>query len=676
MGTTSMGRLIVAVTVLVGALAFGTVALAQNKCDAGKLKCVAKKKACLLNVEGKALKKGIPVDSAKRQKCLDKFDGGAVPAKGCIAKLEAKEDLTKPETICSVTGDTASLEATVDAFVDDILTDLVLDYPLVEPPNKCHAALSKCVTKKCKCILKLREKAIKKGLPVDPVKLQKCFDKFFDPLFMKGCVDKVYAKQDPAKPETLCDVPGDGASLEAKIDAFVDGIVAAISPGGPTPTPGGPTPTPGGPTQTPTPGGPTPTPTPGGACPSTLQLDGGSGAAVDHDLGVSGLGHDFTGPLLGRMTLGVSGCAGASPACGECALAGPIANVTGHDNQRCSCDSSVTCTADSDCPGACPCRFFLGPPQPVGVGGVGVCLTQEITGAVTGTTNVDTGSTAFSLPVDTMIYTGPAVDLPCAFCQGDGTPNDGVRGGTCDAGPRVGLTCDANASSTLFANDVSFDCPLSFPLGMLPATWPVATGTTTITVKPSGPPCTSFGFGGSTCMCDTCATAAGEPCNADSDCPAAITCGGLRCLFGAATGTPCTFAGPDPLCLGAFCGVPGEPTKPNGCISTTCTPVGGNEGECLATFNSFCSPVETFRGCLVDSDCPFLGDTCDLFNLECFTDNGVIGGSVAVDGVASVASPVLGALACHGATSSSAANSTLGLPGLGRVRIPTTATLF
>ena len=248
----SLTRSLVPTALLLGVLLCPPHAAAQNKCDAGKLKCVAKKKACLLNVETKALKKGVAVDAAKRQKCRDKFDGGIDPSKGCIGKLEGKQQDGKPETLCTVTGDAVSLEATVDAFVDDILTDLVLDYPAVEAPNKCHPALAKCVAKKCKCILKLREKSLKKAEPVDVEKLQKCFDKFFDPIGLKGCVDKVYAKQDPAKPETLCDVPDDGASLEAKVDAFADGIFGAVITM-PTPTPT--------PTLTPT---PTPTCSPGG----------------------------------------------------------------------------------------------------------------------------------------------------------------------------------------------------------------------------------------------------------------------------------------------------------------------------------------------------------------------------------------------------------------------------
>ncbi len=524
---------------------------AQSKCDAAKVKCITKKNACLLKVEAAALKKGLPVDGAKRQKCVDKFDGGLDPSRGCLVKLENRQNPAKPETLCTITGDTGSLEARVDAFVDDVLTDVALDYPALESPNTCHAALAKCVAKKCACILKAWDKAIRRGEPVDASRLQKCFDKFVDPVLMRGCADKVYAKQDPAKPKTLCDVPGDGTSLEAKVDAFVDDVVGAIvNTPTPTVTPTAtltatPTVTPTAtltmtptatPTVTPT-ATPMPTPTAGGACPSILQFDGDNGDALDYDLGWSGFGHDLTGPFLGRVTLGVSNCAGAGTPCGECDLDGPIANVTGHDNQRCACDSSVVCTADSDCPGACSCSFFLGPPQPVGVGGVGLCLTSAIAGLVTGTTNFDIGSAAFALPIDSAIDLTLEVDAPCPACEGDATLNDGVRGGTCAAGSRAGLTCDAHATSTLFAMDVSFDCPTPGAILLSPITLPLSTGTTALTVQASGPMCGAFGAGGLTCLCDTCATAGEEPCNADSDCPAAITCGGLRCIGGAAAGT-------------------------------------------------------------------------------------------------------------------------------------------
>jgi hypothetical protein len=97
-------------------------AAAQNKCDAGKLKCMRNNLSCLIKVHVQSQKTGLPPDTAKLQKCMDKFDGGAVPRKGCFAKLEAKQDSAKPETLCSKTGDAAAAEADIDAYVTALLS--------------------------------------------------------------------------------------------------------------------------------------------------------------------------------------------------------------------------------------------------------------------------------------------------------------------------------------------------------------------------------------------------------------------------------------------------------------------------------------------------------------------------------------------------------------------------
>ena len=70
----------------------------------------------LLKCHAKAETKGF-LDPACVQKAKDKFDGGGFPAKGCFAKLEAKLS-------CLTTGDTAALEAKIDAAVDDIVCQL------------------------------------------------------------------------------------------------------------------------------------------------------------------------------------------------------------------------------------------------------------------------------------------------------------------------------------------------------------------------------------------------------------------------------------------------------------------------------------------------------------------------------------------------------------------------
>jgi uncharacterized repeat protein (TIGR01451 family) len=101
-------------------------ACAPNKCDAGKMKCVSKKQACLLKAYATAVAKGEPIDAAALQRCRDAFDGGAAgPAKGCIGKLEAKQDPSKPETVCTVTGDVATLEQIIDDFLLDSTSQIL-----------------------------------------------------------------------------------------------------------------------------------------------------------------------------------------------------------------------------------------------------------------------------------------------------------------------------------------------------------------------------------------------------------------------------------------------------------------------------------------------------------------------------------------------------------------------
>src|SRR5262245_3812533 len=109
-------------------------ALAQAptaKCTAAKMKCVTTKATALLACPNKAEGKGVAVDPACVTKAEDKFDGGVDPSKGCVQKTE-----TKPP--CATTGDVASLEALVDDFVDDAVTDLDPGFP-TPVLNKCSA---------------------------------------------------------------------------------------------------------------------------------------------------------------------------------------------------------------------------------------------------------------------------------------------------------------------------------------------------------------------------------------------------------------------------------------------------------------------------------------------------------------------------------------------------------
>lgn len=109
------------------ATAQGVPGVDKNKCLAGKTKCVSKKLAGLLKCRESCQKTPLkcgPAQTICEEKVMAKFDGGADPAKGCFAKLEAKEKPSKPESICTTTGDTASMEAEVDAVAAELLARL------------------------------------------------------------------------------------------------------------------------------------------------------------------------------------------------------------------------------------------------------------------------------------------------------------------------------------------------------------------------------------------------------------------------------------------------------------------------------------------------------------------------------------------------------------------------
>lgn len=119
-----MPRLALTIALGLVALAIATPAHATlNACAAAKKLCVSKKTAALLKCHSKAEKPPSGLDPVKFAACIQKaktkFDGGPNPAKGCFAKLEAKYGVG-----CLTSGDTAALEAKVDAYVDDVVCAL------------------------------------------------------------------------------------------------------------------------------------------------------------------------------------------------------------------------------------------------------------------------------------------------------------------------------------------------------------------------------------------------------------------------------------------------------------------------------------------------------------------------------------------------------------------------
>jgi hypothetical protein len=204
-------------------------AQAQNKCLAGKNKCASKKIAGLLKCHAKAEKSGTALDPTCTQKVTDKFDGGAVPAKGCFAKLEAKN--VGP---CVTTNDTAAVETTVDNNVTGIVTQLDPGYP-TPVTNKCSAGKKLCVSKKIAAIMKCHEKAVKTNTALNPACVQKAIDKYDGGATpAKGCFAKLEAKN-------TCLTTSDFAALETTADNTVQQVLCQLNDPtiacGPPPTP-------------------------------------------------------------------------------------------------------------------------------------------------------------------------------------------------------------------------------------------------------------------------------------------------------------------------------------------------------------------------------------------------------------------------------------------------------
>jgi hypothetical protein len=219
-----LGLLAAVLTMCVGqsapALALSNPSLPASGCLGGKIKCVIKKKACLLGL----YKKSATPDPLAIAKCKDKFQVSPSIGKGCFEKLDAK-NATSP---CVTLGDAGAMEAKIDAHVDDLVAEL---YPTT-PGNKCAFGKTACVLKYNSCVLGLFSKAAKAGGTIDGTKLPKCTDgltacigkletKYCDPSTTVGCTST-------APP---CLTFTDLNALRNKDDAFIDDVVAELAAG-------------------------------------------------------------------------------------------------------------------------------------------------------------------------------------------------------------------------------------------------------------------------------------------------------------------------------------------------------------------------------------------------------------------------------------------------------------
>lgn len=443
------------------------------------------------------------------------------------------------------------------------------------------------------------------------------------------------------------------------------------------------------------------------ACPSTVTF---SGDAEDPtsilDTGWTGISHRAPIITNGDVTVNLN-CSASERPCGDCTVQGPIANPNKGagqlDNQRCSNDSSIKCTNDTPCTaGGGTCEFFFGAPLPLAAGGVTTCVFNRFNGDVNGTANVESGEAATTAFLTSTVYNGLAIDNPCPRCTDAGGINDGVTGGTCDGGTRVGLPCDANG----FVPDradfgrTSLDCPLAAAgaIATLPINLTNETNAVTKTLSANSPNC-GPAVPGQKCLCQTCNNAESTPCFSNADCVlvGATICGGNRCIGGTNSGAPCTNVSACPG--GGQCNRAGEPTKPSACLDNTaggntihdCVDMGNGEGQCSAgPVTNTCSLASGHRqrGCITDADCGGAPGSCLAENRLCFLTGGgtfqapapgkdgtdtLIAAGMEDPPVEDVSNPTLGAVFCVGPTGSASINNVAGLPGPARVTIKGTA---
>lgn len=525
------------------------------------------------------------------------------------------------------------------------------------PASKCVAAKLQCIAAAKSCLLECHRKALSGGTAVDPTCLARCRDDFaHDPTVPdRGCFAKAEAHGD-CGPDV-----GDTATVGAAIDAHVGEMLRTLVPAGGTPA---------------------------NRCSArkvrcvgkydkcilTVARKAAKAGTPIGDVSrclryLDGTSTSCFGKVEARYASSTPPCLtfddqgrlrNQDDAFVDDVLIGVASGPNDVDTERCSGNTSVKCTSAPGGAAGCggplgTCEFFVGAPQPLPISffGGGMCTIDQWRGQLTGTFDESTSAISGAVSILSKLYLGGVVDQPCPICDGDLYRNDGVAGGTCIGGARSGLPCDGNGTSPEPSfGTTSLDCPPAS--GALIATsvldLPIRNdGDLTKTLSAASPNCN--GAPGKLCMCASCSLDSSIACASDGDCASA----------GAGT---CNSTA-------------GEPRKPNVCIDdtstaidgTACASVGGNEGACAdGPIDTHCA-IETFRGCLRNTDCPATNDHCSSSPRPCFPGYaGNAGDTITATGSHEdprngAAAMTFAALGCHPPTPSSLINSLFSLPG-------------
>lgn len=599
---------------VVTALDPGYPAPTLNRCSAAKKRCVSDQAVGLLGCYAKAGDRAACILKTKQR-----FDGDfrvpPAPARGCFAKLEARGG-------CLTVGDTAALEAEIDAFVDAIVCALDPTETRCRPTPTPAATPTRAPTPSptattivhCHCGDGLNGSCEACDPTAPSSGWFACGPDFTCTSSCTcACPTRLTLSTDASDPATVVDLGATGiAHREPEIGD------------------------------------------------STLTL----GISCTESTRPCGL------------------CAVSGPVANPFAGAGQLDNRRCTNDTRITCNSHAPCTGGG---GTCEFFLGANWPVSVGGIGMCVTRqlgsfiegTANVeTGAVAATAlqvwNVYLGPTSADA-CPRCVGDGTANDgVP------GGTCSEGAHAGVaCDANGSVGGLPDFGATS--------LDCP-PLPTSIvatLPLVVDSSTATVTETLTASSPRCS--GAPSKQCLCDTCNNADAQACQTNADCPDPAgpilpICGGRRCIAGANEGAACI---QNSQCPGGACARAGAPTRPNGCADDTATaldgtlcvdtaPFGDDEGECPE------GPLEQScvnhpqRACVTDADCDGVPEACRDSRRRCFLDNGIIGNAIVAAGMADTPMadrflPTRASVFCVPPTDSPAVDTTFGFPGAGRM---------
>jgi hypothetical protein len=461
-----------------------------QRCAAGKLRETCRKTNCKLRCEGRAARRGEAVEPLCVSRCEQKF---AL----MFSKLEARGG-------CATTNDRVAIEAKIDAFVADVDGELTPGLPGTMDANRCASSKIAAASRKACAKLRCQARAAQRGVAVSPSCLQRAEARFVQSF-------------NTAQGKGGCATSGDTATIEAKVDAFVDDTTAELPSTPTTSTTGAPTTTTSATTSTTTttlggcPAPPVPAPLgsivftagtgspdcggPGLGTPPAPPFsgevqDGSSVKIADLGLGClyvggggfglqppppAGLPDGFESVLdvtgADGLMLTLAGSDGTGPA--DCSKgAGPATHCI---NGNLGTDGMGACASDADCGGqggscALDANCFFGPPAPLpnpSSPGLSICIVNVVATDVCGTADLAAGASTLNVGLDSRLFLTMDGDEPCPICSA----------GVCSAGPRVGLAC-----TPIGSKGTSVDCPprRNAYVGRLPVSLsPISTGTST-----------------------------------------------------------------------------------------------------------------------------------------------------------------------------------------------------